>query len=293
MFFKYLLFALALPVFTDNSTCVNGLPINNYSFISHTIDDTELPIAVLHGVASSASNMDVFCDWLGSTFNRTVYNIEIGNGVQNSLFMPLNKQLRLLCDTMYSIPALENGFDFIGMSQGGVLARGYVEKCNKYPVRYLINLVSPNGGVIQNVDINMYTPFNQAHLSISGYWRDPKQVDTYLKECLYLPIINNERETELSALYKKNIKSLLNYIVVWSPNDEIVNPPESAKFSVYDANYDITPVEQTKLYIEDWLGLRSLAEEGRFNAYETNCTHVEHRDPVCFDQLYDIFIQYF
>lgn len=285
MFFKYLLFALAL---AQQTTYVDGVPVNELS----SMNATDLPIVVLHGVASSVDNMEVFCDWLELSFNRTVYNIEIGNGVQNSLFMPLNKQLNMLCTTLYNMPMLENGFDFIGMSQGGVLARGYVEKCNKFPVRNLINLVSPNGGVIQNVDINMYTPFNQAHLSISGYWRDPLNIETYLQDCLYLPIINNERETELSAVYKKNILSLDNYIVVWSSNDDVINPPESGKFSVYDTNYDVVPLEITQMYIEDRLGLRSLAEKGRFNTYETNCTHVEHRDPVCFDQLYEIFKNY-
>jgi len=293
MFFKYLLFALSLPIFTHNTT---GLPV--YESDEYDYDDnnlinntyTDLPIVVLHGVASSAPNMDIFCAWLELAFNRKVYNVEIGNGVQNSIFMPLNKQLDMLCDTLYALPALANGFDFIGMSQGGVLARGYVEKCNLYPVRILINLVSPNGGAIQDIDINMYTPFNQAHLSVSGYWRDPLQLDTYLQKCLYLPVINNERETALSALYKSNMQSLANYVVVWSPNDDVIKPPESGKFSVYDTNYDVVPVEKTAMYIEDWLGLRSLAEEGRFNIYETNCSHVEHRDPVCFGQLYEIFV---
>ena len=306
MFLKYLLFALSLPAFTQN---VAGLPVDysDYDYdsdynsdsvslqVNSPIDNTytDLPIVVLHGVASSSTNMDIFSAWLELSFDRKVYNVEIGNGVQNSIFMPLNKQLNILCDTLYAMPALANGFDFIGMSQGGVLARGYVEKCNLYPVRIFINLVSPNGGVIQDIDINMYTPFNQAHLSISGYWRDPLQVETYLKKCLYLPIINNERETSLSALYKSNMQSLANYVVIWSPNDDVVKPPESAKFSVYDTNYNVIPLEKTTMYIEDLLGLRSLAEKGRFNTYETNCTHVEHRDPACFGQLYKIFSMYF
>ena len=72
MFLKYLLFALALPVFTHNATYVTGLPIND---IDLHINDIDLPIVVLHGVASSASNMQVFCDWLELSFNRKVYNI--------------------------------------------------------------------------------------------------------------------------------------------------------------------------------------------------------------------------
>ena len=39
-----------------------------------------VPIVVLHGVASSAPNMDIFSSWLETTFNKKVFNIEIGNG---------------------------------------------------------------------------------------------------------------------------------------------------------------------------------------------------------------------
>ena len=34
-----------------------------------------VPIVVLHGVASSAPNMDIFSSWLETTFNTKVFNI--------------------------------------------------------------------------------------------------------------------------------------------------------------------------------------------------------------------------
>jgi palmitoyl-protein thioesterase len=253
------------------------------------ITSNSLPIVVLHGVASSATNMDVFSQWLRETFDRKVYNIEIGNGEENSLFMTLDKQLDLLCNTLYSNENLRAGFDFIGMSQGGLLARGYVEQCNNFPVRNLINMVSPNGGVYQPLKIDLYTVFYQSHLSISGYWRDPSNLDAYLQKCSYLPVLNNERKTALSPQHKKNMISLANYVVIWSPLDEVVKPAASGKFGVYDTDYNVIPVQETAMYIEDWLGLRTLAEREGFRVYETNCTHTQHRDPVCFGQLYPIF----
>ena len=78
----------------------------------------DIPIVVLHGVASSVANLILFSEWLSLSFNRRVFNIEVGNGFQNSLFMPLNAQLDLLCETIYTISELEAGFDFIGLSQG-------------------------------------------------------------------------------------------------------------------------------------------------------------------------------
>jgi palmitoyl-protein thioesterase len=259
---------------------INTLPINT------------LPIVVLHGVASSAPNMDEFSSWLETTFNTKVFNIEIGNGFKTSLYSPLTEQLNELCSTIYEIDELKDGFNFIGMSQGGLLARGYTEQCNKYPVINLITMVSPHGGVFEDINIDMYSPFAQKHLSLSGYWRDPKKIDTYLDKCSYLPIVNNEKITLISEIQLKNIKSLKNFILIWSENDDVVDPPESGKFSFYDYNYNIINIEETNIYKQDLLGLKYLDEKNGFHIHETNCTHVQHRDPICFPQLYTIFKLY-
>ena len=253
---------------------------------------TAQPIVVLHGVASSAPNMNVFSDWLEKSFNTKVFNIEIGNGFKTSLCSPLIEQLNELCSTIYAIDELKDGFNFIGMSQGGLLARGYTEQCNKYHVLNLITMVSPHGGVIEEINIDMYSGFWQKHISVASYWRDPHNLDNYIDKCSYLPIINNEKITLISEIQKKNIKSLKNFILIWSENDDVVNPPESGKFSFYDYNYNIIDIEETLLYKEDLLGLKYLDKKNGFHIHETNCTHVQHRDPICFYQLYNIFKLY-
>ena len=130
-----------------------------------------LPVAILHGIASSAPNMDIFSHWLAAEFGVKVYNLEIGNGQKTSMYTPMTVQLADLCATIYNISALKSGFNFIGMSQGGLLARGYVERCNAYPVINIITLVSPHGGVYLKAEkVNMYGEFIQDHLSLSGYW---------------------------------------------------------------------------------------------------------------------------
>lgn len=266
-----------------NSTCVNSYPI--YTSL-------DIPVVVLHGVASSAGKMQEFSDWISDTFNRTVYNVEIGNGESTSLYTPLPKQLKMLCDTLYNIDDLRGGFDFIGMSQGGLLARGYVEQCNKFPVFNLITLVSPHGGVKSGITANMYSDFFQDHLSVAGYWRDPTELPTYLAKCNYLPILNNERITSISETQKTNMVSLINFVTIWSSLDSTVVPYESAKFSFYDEAYNVIPIRETELYQLDLLGLKYLDENDSFHSHETNCSHVEHRDPVCYDQLYEILRLY-
>ena len=285
-----------------NKTCVTSYPIVNNVIYNDSYNDNSdydgqynmnaVPVVVLHGVASSSMKMQEFSEWISDTFNRTVFNIEIGNGESTSLYTPLPTQLDILCDTLYDIDALKNGFDFIGMSQGGLLARGYVEQCNNYPVQNLITLVSPHGGVKNGLTLNMYSDFFQSHLSVAGYWRDPTELPTYLAKCNYLPLLNNERLTSGSDKQKTNIMSLVNFAAIWSSLDTTVIPPESAKFSFYDEEYNVIPIQDTELYQSDLLGLKYLDENDSFHLHETNCSHVEHRDPVCYNQLYEILRLY-
>ena len=257
------------------------------------------PIALLHGIASNADNMQVLASWIETTFQRPVFNLEIGNGVKTSIYTSMPIQLQELCTTIYAMPALQNGFDFIGMSQGGLLARGYVERCNAYPVRNLITLVTPHGGtILKNVDVEMYTAFYQTHFSASNYWRDPRRLNDYLTICIYLPILNNEivqDDDDMFVLLKNNedaymyylddeeyaienhladqqrtqMKTLTNFVLVWSPKDEIVQPSESAKFSFYNAGFNVVPLDETEMYETDALGLKYLNEQQRLHFYAT------------------------
>lgn len=260
------------------------------SQLVNTTTTTTTPLVLLHGVASDAENTQELADWLSSTFNRPIFNIELGNGIDTSL-TPMTFQLDLLCNAIYNLPELKDGFDFIGMSQGGILARGYVEYCNVYKVHNLITLVSPHGGVFYKLPIlnfvKIYSPEMQAKYSFTNYWRNPIDYKLYLENSTYLAALNNEKS--INNENKKNIESLENFVMVFSPFDTIVIPPQSGIFSLYDSNLDIIPIFDTELYKQDWLGLQKLDKENKLWLYKTNCTHMEHRQPVCFSQLYDIF----
>ena len=252
-----------------------------------------MPLVVLHGLESSSIKMEPFCKWLSESFNLQVFNIEIGNGEETSVITSLNKQLDKLCEIIYKIDELQDGFNFIGMSQGGLLARGYVERCNLYPVNNLITLVTPHGGeFIKNIKINMYNSFTQNYFSVANYWRDPIQLESYLKGCLYLPILNNELNTDKSLDQKDKIKSLNNFVMIWSPYDVVLSPPESGKFSFFNENLQVIHLEETDLYNKDLLGLKYLNENDRLHMYQTNCSHVDHRNPECYSQLYPILSLY-
>lgn len=269
-----------------------------YSFLlvnvwSAPIRVNPLPIVVLHGIDSSSQDLAPFCSWLTNTFSETVINIEIDNGKRASVYMSMSQQVEKLCQKIYSYEELKNGFNFIGMSQGGLLARGYVERCNDFPVANLITLVSPHGGIyFPNNKINMYDTLIQEHFSVAGYWRDPTNIVLYLKDCHYLPFINNALPHTEYENQKANIMTLANLVLVWSPNDVILSPPESAIFSVYAEDLAVMSLFDTDLYNEDRLGLKYLNEQNRLHLYETNCSHVDHRNPACYAQLHPILAKY-
>ena len=275
----------------------------SFSILSNTIcsrpiienkleEPYKLPLVVLHGLESSSLKMVPFCQWLVREFNTPVYNIEIGNGEKTSIYTSLNKQLEELCKTIYELDdELSEGFNFLGMSQGGLLARGYVERCNFYPVHNLITFVAPHGGeFIEDLDNYgyMYTTFFQKHFSISNYWRNPLDLNSYFMKCVYLPLLNNEIQHNNSQEQTENIKSLMNFVMIWSPNDAVLKPPESGKFGTFNQEMKVIELYETDLYKNDLLGLKYLYEQQRLHIRATNCSHVDHRNPNCYSQIYNI-----
>lgn len=276
-----------------------------FTSISSTIySDAEkkIPLVMLHGIASSKSNLFALEEFIKEHFNLEIFNIEIGDGFKDSYSLPMNVQLDILCNTVYENERLKNGFNFLGMSQGGLLARGYVQYCNLYPVKNLITLVTPHGGVYDpNILIvkllNVYSPETQKDLSFTNYWRNPFQYDLYLTNCTYLPKLNEETSYETIDEISNNLDVLDNFVMVWSPFDEILFPPESGKFSTYKPQTEnkeliVENLENNIIFKENKLGLKKMYEENRLIMFATDCTHSEHRDPKCFHQLLPIFRLY-
>lgn len=263
-------------------------------FAFFTLSCAQNPIVLMHGIESHAENLEEMKIWLENTFNRKVFNIELGDGDDYSTSTPVYVQIDELRKVLHDIDELENGFDFIGISQGGLLGRGLVQKYNsEFYINNLITLVSPHGGVfIKNLGVfNFYTKKMQSKLSFTNYWRDPTKYVSYLLNSHFLADANNEKPIK-NSIYKANMIGLKNFVMVYSPNDEIVKPPESGIFSFFDSELKIISLNSTKLYQQDWLGLKYLTESNRLHVFNTTCSHVEYRSSVCFSQLQPILDQF-
>jgi palmitoyl-protein thioesterase len=126
----------------------------------------------------------------------------------------------------------------------------------------------------------LYSSMFQKYVSFAGYWHDPLHHQEYLAKCSFLPYLNNEVDHDLAALYKKNICSLNCMVLVKSDNDDIIDPVESCHFGFYKEGdpYQMVTLEESTLYKEDRLGLKTLAETGRLFLKEATCTHTNYQE---------------
>lgn len=281
---------------------INLLVLVLSGLITYTNCLVSRPIILLHGLESNSDNMIEMAEWIKKTFERTVINAELGNGNAYSSNTPIMQQVDAFYNDVilkHNTIILKDGFDFIGISQGGLIGRGYVQKYNTNKcckIYNLITLVTPHGGVYYKdfgQIINFYNPLFQSKLSVAGYWRDPTQIFIYKLYSSFLAEMNGEKSGyNTPKIYKENIISLKNFVMVFSQNDEIIKPASSGIFYTYDHNNNIIPLENNPIYTHDWIGLKTLNDTNRLHSHQTTCTHIEHRMPICFPQLKPILSLY-
>lgn len=259
------------------------LKIFLFSVLLAVAASTSLPVVLVHGILSDLHELEPIEQWLHNNGVEKTYRLEIGDGVINSFTWDMNTQLQVLCESIYNFSELSQGFNIIGISQGGLLARGYVENCNIYPVKNLITLGTPHQGVFyENFNWpNMYSQFQQNHLSFSNYWKDTNRYAEYLQYCAFLPFINNERMHSKFHQFRTNMLSLNNFVMVWSEIDGVISPVESCKFEWNDE-------DQPDHY--NLLGLTTLKATGRLHILQAPCIHMEYKQMECLGNLLLDFI---
>ena len=252
------------------------------------------PTVLVHGIASSKREMVELEDYLNARGVPTV-NEEIGNGQLTSIFVPLEEQCALLAENIRKGSADGKRVNVVAISQGGLLARCYVEKyshLSEYSaVDLLLTMGTPHTGVFFADDPD---PFYKN--VIRDYWKDPFHYDDYLRTNEFLAELNNEREHNESELYRSNMLGLKELGIVWSSVDEVVQPLESARFEYYNTTAAmergelvVVPLGLSETYVKDLIGLRGLDEAGRLVLVETDCAHDAFKREECFGGVIDRF----
>ena len=257
-----------------------------------------VPIIGLHGIFSNATLLNDFATFVENGTGRPFINLEYGLFEKLSSLIPIYQQSKHICWMLLfnSIVMTSDYIDLIGFSQGGLIMKALTQICPFINVRYLITIVTPNSGIYYpnnpiNTQINFYSEDSQKYLSYAGYYRDPTIYETYLDNSSFLAMANNEKQTSSSDQNKQSMVNLKNHMVVYSTNDTIISPYGSPMYDLYeyvDGEIVYVPREQTKEYINDVLGIRTLYETNRFQIITTNCSHENHKEKECFPQLFPI-----
>ena len=162
------------------------------------------PTIIMHGIASNKHQLEEFSEELSNEINTSdskIYNMEIERGEWTSIFMNLNDQCRIFSNNINYLNITEEKINIIGFSQGGLIARCYVEKYSHKikSVNTLITIASPNMGIF----ISNISPLSNIINPIKEYWKNPFKYNNYLETNDFLVYINNEKHHKDYLNYKK------------------------------------------------------------------------------------------
>ncbi|XP_051116965.1 uncharacterized protein LOC127241791 [Andrographis paniculata] len=254
-----------------------------------------IPFVVVHGIGDecSSNKVDGFTQELKNLSKSEGFCLEIGNGFMDSWFKPLQEQVEIACTKVKQIKELQDGYNIVGLSQGNLIGRGVVEFCEGGPpVRNFVSLGGPHAGIAslplcgsgafcaivdKLIKSGTYSKYAQAHLAPSGYVKLPNNIGGYLSNCEFLPILNNEVPHKKNVIYKRRFSNLQNLVLIMFEDDIVLVPKETSWFGFYpdDKFGPILPPNQTRLYTEDWIGLKTLDDERKVKYIRVSGKHIE------------------
>lgn len=267
-------------------------------------------VVLVHGILGDAHSMKPTKRYIEQAFGKErvyIKNVELGCGEVGSLFN-METQAEWLRKAIQSDDELKGkSIIIIAHSQGGLVARYFIEKYNEPHVHTYIALGTPQFGIFgtpSKIDdrlnwVNklegsmyraMYNWFIQRFFSVSGYWRDTMHYNKYLKKCSFLPRLNNEIEHEDAERYKNNICALRYMVLVKAEHEDVVEPAASCHFGFYpigkeESNAEIEDLVGSDYFNSDCLGLKTLYDCDRLHFCSAPCSHRDlQENEECFNR---------
>lgn len=257
-----------------------------------------VPIVLVHGVLSDDYGMAPTEHYIRKHMGEDVYikNVQLGLGEISSL-TSIYHQAEYLRDAIINDPMLKDGFNIIAHSQGGLVARYYLQKHNAPQVFTYISWGSPQQGVFglpgtyddRLIWLDMlesyvykfiYAKPLQKYIGAASYWHDTLHMEKYLAKSRFLPYVNNEIPHPDAALFKENLCKVKNMVMVMSTKEKIVEPRISCHFGFYKkgSKEEIENLVDSVEYKNDVLGLRTLNESGRLHLLLADCDHAQFQE---------------
>ena len=237
------------------------------------------PIALFHGIVDSCNmkNTSTLVNDLQRDLGVHVECIEIGNGFLDSVAKPIFTQVEEACEKIKANPNFQGKFNLLGISQGTLIGRYIVEKCDMQGqvVKYM-SFDGPQMGIASIPKItcgsfcewlcNITAPLAYKLRDVvapCGYYKYKYDQETYQETNTFLKMLNNEYEERDEEVYRR-FSSLEKVKLIKSLGDTVITPVDSSWFEFYDKEGEkIVPLRESDFYINDYIGLRKLDEEGK------------------------------
>jgi len=125
------------------------------------------------------------------------------------------------------------------------------------------------------IQLAVYSNYVQEHLVPANDIKIPTDIDEYNKGCRFLPKLNNE--IQRNSAYKEQFASLQGLVLIMFEHDTILVPKETSWFGYFpDGSWTpVLPAQETTLYTEDRIGLKSLDEAGKVKFVKVSGGHLE------------------
>ena len=245
------------------------------------------PVAIIHGFFDSCSNsyFPTLVKLLKYNNKDYAYCLRSGEG-SDSLSLSFEEQCKRACEEIKNKTEFDNGFSILSISQGGLIARYLIQKCDmKGKVKKLVSFGGPMMGTSQVpfclggvscyiinslVDYFVYNNYFQNNIGPAGYYKTAAHNKEFEKSGSFLYKLNNPNKTE-----KENFENLESLVLIGFTNDKMISPKESAEFGKFDENFNVLRMNETEEYSSNSFGLKTLNENNKIKIYYLKGEHIE------------------
>jgi palmitoyl-protein thioesterase len=211
-------------------------------------------------------------------------------------FTSFESQAKKGCEEIKSDPNFAGDFSVVGISQGALLARFIIEKCDMPgKVKRYVSIGGPQMGVAKFphcdsgmicdtvnslVSKGVYLSLVQSHVGPAGYFKTNGNYDAFLKYSTFLADLNNEK-AEKNETYKQRFLELEKLLLIKFSEDTMINPKETAHFSFYDKEGKVQKLEESLFYQEDFIGVKQLISQNKIKFLDLEGEHLNFdRDDI-------------
>ena len=269
-----------------------------------------VPVVLMHGLGDAGSNagMQSLAQSISAAYPG-LYSVavDVGDGIL-SFIEHIQTQVDAFAAVVAADPKLARGFSAVGLSQGGLIVRGYIEQYNNPPVRNFVSICGVQNGVydcpleIQIIpflcDLFKADPYNflfngSFPISFSDYWVSYDNETEYLTRNPFLPKINNQVQHGNSSLYKQRLSSLDNLVLAEALQDTVVYPYQSEQFGGYSwdsgDNKTIFTFTESDQYVDNLLGLKDLYDNNQISFLSFEGDHLRFNDSWWAEEIMPYF----